>query len=71
MPRTTTRKPKRPASPTAASQYASCSTRTIYRYIKLGRLEAYRLGPKMLRVDLDEVDCLFRRVPAAGDGDAA
>jgi excisionase family DNA binding protein len=71
MPRTTSRKPNRPASPTAAGEYASCSTRTIYRYIKLGRLEAYRLGPKMIRVDLDEIDRLFRRVPAAGGGDAA
>jgi excisionase family DNA binding protein len=64
------RKPNRPANPPAAARYANCSTRTIYRYIKLGRLEAYRLGPKMIRVDLDDVDQLFHRVPTAGNGAA-
>jgi excisionase family DNA binding protein len=69
MPRTT-RKPARPASVTAAAEYANCSWRTIYRYMEQGRLTGWRLGPKMIRVDLDEVDRLFRRVPTGGS-DAA
>ncbi len=28
--------------------------RTIRRYIAAGRITAYRVGPKMLRVDIDE-----------------
>ena len=70
MPRTATRKPARPAGITAAAEYANCSWRTIYRYIEQGRLTGYHLGPKMIRVHIDEVDRLFRVVPTAGDGAA-
>jgi excisionase family DNA binding protein len=62
------RKPGRPASITAAAAYAPCGRRTIQRYIQQGKLTAWRFGPKVLRVDLDEVDRLFRSVPAAADG---
>jgi excisionase family DNA binding protein len=64
------RKPNRPASITSAAAYAPCGRRTIQRYIAQGRLTAWRLGPKMIRVDLDDVDKLFRPVPVGG-GDAA
>jgi excisionase family DNA binding protein len=59
------RKPNRPASITDAAQYAPCGRRTIQRYIQQGKLPTWRFGPKMLRVDLDDVDRLFRSVPAA------
>jgi excisionase family DNA binding protein len=61
MPRPA-RKPARPASITTAAQYAPCGRRTIQRYIAQGKLNAWRLGPKMIRVDLDEIDKLFRPV---------
>lgn len=59
------RKPTRPASITVAAAYAPCGRRTIQRYIAQGKLTAYRFGPKLVRVDLDEIDRLFRRIPAA------
>jgi excisionase family DNA binding protein len=59
------RKPSRPASITDAAKYAPCGRRTIQRYIHQGKLPTWRFGPKMLRVDLDDVDRLFRSVPAA------
>jgi excisionase family DNA binding protein len=61
------RKPNRPATITAAAEYAPCGRRTIQRYIHQGKLTAWRLGPKMIRVDLDEIDQLFRRIPGTGD----
>ena len=62
------RKPNRPASITIAAEYAPCGRRTIQRYIQQGKLTAYRFGPKMIRVDLDEIDKLFRPVPVGTDG---
>ena len=41
--------------PEAAKHYSVC-TKTLRRYISDGRITAYRIGPRMLRVDLDEVD---------------
>jgi excisionase family DNA binding protein len=64
------RKPARPATVTTAAQYAQCGRRTIQRYIYQGRLNTWRFGPKILRVDLDEIDKLFRPVPTAGNGAA-
>jgi excisionase family DNA binding protein len=60
------RKPNRTATITGAAEYAPCGRRTIQRYIQQGKLTAWRLGPEMIRVDLDEVDRLFRRIPVAG-----
>jgi len=62
MPATRSR-PRRPASPKAAAQYADVGLRTIYRWIDEGRVPAWRVGNKLLRVDLDDVDQLF--VPVA------
>jgi excisionase family DNA binding protein len=45
---------------------------TIRRRISSGELAGYKLGRKILRVDLDEVDALFRLIPATdGSGAAA
>jgi excisionase family DNA binding protein len=47
------------------AEYASCSSRTVYRWVREGRLPAWRLGAKSLRIDLDDVDALFQRIPTA------
>lgn len=51
--------------PEAAEQYG-VSSRTIRRYISAGRITGYRFGPRMLRVDLDELDALLRPLAAGG-----
>lgn len=53
-----------------AAEYAGVSTKTIRRRIADGTLTGYRLGSRIIRVDLDAVDGLLRPIPAAG-GDAA
>ena len=52
----------------AAEQNGVCG-RTIRNYIARGRLTGYRMGERLLYVDLDEVDALFTPVATtSGDG---
>jgi excisionase family DNA binding protein len=48
------------------AQYLHCTTRTVRRLIATGDLPAYRLGDRMIRLDMRDVDGLLRRVPTAG-----
>jgi excisionase family DNA binding protein len=59
--------PKRLVGTTAAAEYAGLGVRTIYRYVAEGRLTGYRVGPKLIKIDLSELDRLARPI-AAGDG---
>lgn len=43
-----------------AAEALSVSTRTIRRYIAAGRFKAYRVGPRLIRVDLSELDSAMR-----------
>ena len=56
---------RRIASITAAAEYAGVSTKTIRRYIASGRLTGYRIGPRLIRVDLNELDAILRPIPNA------
>lgn len=49
-----------------AAAEADVSTRTIRRYIAEGRLTGYRVGPRLVKVDLADLDTLVRRIPTAG-----
>ena len=51
--------------PDAADQYG-VSAKTLRRYISAGRITGYRFGPRMLRVDLDELDAMMRPLAAGG-----
>jgi excisionase family DNA binding protein len=52
---------------TTSEQYG-VSERTLRRYIAQGKITGYRLGPRMIRVDLDEVEQLLKPIPAAKAG---
>ena len=41
---------------------------TLRRYVSAGRITGYRFGPRMLRVDLDEIDALLRPLATAKRG---
>lgn len=68
---------QQPASPTRlaslaeAAAYASCHVKTIRRRISDGSLTGYRFGPRLVRVDLTELDSLVRRIPTTGGDHAA
>ena len=49
-----------------AARLVDVSPRTIRRRIADGSLTGYRFGPRVIRVDLDEVESLLTRIPAAG-----
>jgi excisionase family DNA binding protein len=55
--------PVQRASLTYAANTVGCSTRTMRRYIAEGRLTGYRMGPRLIRVDMAEVEALFRPIP--------
>ena len=57
---------RRLESITIAAEYADVSTRTVRRYIASGMLTGYRVGPRLVKVDLDEVDQkIIRPIPTA------
>lgn len=53
------------ASIQAAAAHYGVSARTIRRWIAEGRLHAVRVGPKLLRVDLDDTGRLEQPVRTA------
>lgn len=57
---------RRLVSLSKAARYLDTSPRTVRRAISEGRLTGYRFGPRTLRVDLNEVDAVLRRIPTAG-----
>jgi len=56
---------RRLVSLATAPEYADVSTRTLRRYISHGRLTGYRVGPRLIKVDLNELDRLARPIPTA------
>jgi excisionase family DNA binding protein len=50
------------------AEYAACSQKTIRRQIAVGRLTGFRLGTKLLRVDLNELDALLEPIPTVRAG---
>lgn len=49
----------------SAADRTGVSTRTLRRRIADGSLRAYRLGPRIIRLDASEVDQLMVPVPTA------
>jgi excisionase family DNA binding protein len=62
------RSPRKLIDVNTAAAHAAVSTRTIRRWIADGRLRGYRTGPKLVRVDKDDLDRTIRPIPAAGSG---
>lgn len=59
---------RRYASINEAAEYVAAHHQTIRRWIAEGRITGYRMGPRMIRVDLDELDALMRPLAAAKRG---
>jgi excisionase family DNA binding protein len=57
------------ASVQIGSEETGLSQKTIRRYISTGRIRGYRLGPKLIPIDLNELDELLRPIPAADGSD--
>ena len=48
-----------------AADYYSVSVKTIRRWIADGRIEGYRVGPRLLRVRMESLDSATRRLATA------
>lgn len=64
------RRPRRAKLADAAELNGVC-TKTLRRMIARGELTGYRLGKRIILVDLDELDALLRPIPSAGGGHVA
>jgi len=64
----TTGHARRLASLSDAAQYANVNPRTIRRRVADGSIPGYRLGPRIVRVDLNELDALLLSpIPVGGE----
>jgi excisionase family DNA binding protein len=54
----------RPAPIKTTSEQYGVSEKTLRRYIAEGKITGYRLGPRLIRVDVDEVEALLKPIPA-------
>ena len=59
---------KRTGTIAQVAQAYGVSTKTVRRLISRGDLHAYRLGSRLIRVDLNEAESLLRPIPTAGGG---
>lgn len=60
------RKPRWATLPKAA-EYFDCSVKTMRRYISSGDIPGYYVGKRRsIKVDLNDVDALAKRIPSAG-----
>ncbi|WP_427174478.1 helix-turn-helix domain-containing protein [Arthrobacter sp. 92] len=51
------------ASLATAAEIAGVSTKSIRRYIAAGRITGYRVGPRMIRVNISELQDLLAPIP--------
>jgi hypothetical protein len=57
--------PQRLVSLATGAAYADVSVRTLRRYIAQGRVTGYRVGPRLVKVDLNELRKLACPIPTA------
>lgn len=58
----TTSKPNRLVPIEDAADVIGIHRRTLRRWVDEGIVKGYRLGPKLLRVDMDDIDRLLRPI---------
>lgn len=52
-----------------AADYADVHPITMRRWVSAGRVPAYRAGPRLLKIDLNELDAMLRPIPIPSAGD--
>jgi len=59
--------PRRLVTIADAAEYVGCTTKTIRRRISDGTISGFRFGPRLIRVDLNELDAMAVAIPTAGN----
>jgi excisionase family DNA binding protein len=54
-------------SMSAAGDYLGVDKRTVQRLIATGKLPAYRVGNKLVRIDIDDLEKMLKPVLPGGD----
>lgn len=70
MAKSTITHARRLASIQQAAEYAAISPKTLRRRVADGSITGYRAGPRLIRVDLNEVDRLLTPIPTTVGGGA-
>ncbi len=55
------------ASLTVAADIAGVSVKSLRRYIEAGRITGYRVGPRMIRINIAELQELLAPIPNGAD----
>lgn len=55
--------PRRLVGINRAAEYADVHPITLRRWISAGRLPAFRVGPRLLKIDLNDLDAMLRPIP--------
>lgn len=63
---TATKKRHAWASLAQGADHLGVSEKTLRRMIAAGHITGYRMGPRLLRVDLNELDDAMRPIPVGG-----
>lgn len=58
--------PRRLVGINNAAEYADVCSKTIRRWIAAGHVPGYRVGPRLLKVDLNEIDAMLRPISSSG-----
>jgi excisionase family DNA binding protein len=68
MPKRNTNSPTpRYVSIAEAVAYAGVPNKTLRDWIRRGLLPGYRIGPRLLQVDLNDIDRMRRRIPTVAN----
>lgn len=61
--------PRRLASQQAAAEMYDVDRKTVRRWIASGLIHGYRVGDRLIKVDLNEIEAqVVQEIPAAGAG---
>jgi excisionase family DNA binding protein len=59
---------RRWAAQAEAADYLDITPKTLRRMVATGQVTGYRMGPRLIRFDLDELDALMRPIPTTKAG---
>ena len=56
---------RRWAAQAEAAAYLDITPKTLRRMVAEGKVTGYRMGPRLIRFDLDELDSLMQPIPTS------
>ncbi|MFL6109485.1 MAG: helix-turn-helix domain-containing protein [Marmoricola sp.] len=68
MAKNATTAPRRLVNISQAAEYADVHPVTLRRWIAAGLIPAYRVGPRLLKVDINELDAYLKPIATAAVG---